>query len=103
MTTRKISQQTRYIIEKQEQDMEVFGCQHSMCERFHQKWRDRHGNCNKPIAPRPEYVLLDTVTDQRIDRYDDAFSTKREAAESLMRFLSLLTDIEWQQIAKAGA
>ena len=103
MSARKISQQTRYIIEKQEQFLDEFDCEHPMCERFHQKWIDRSGVCHKPRKPRTEYVLVDTVSDRRIDRYDGAYDTKREAAADLTRLLNLLTDIEWQQITKAGA
>jgi len=100
--TRKVNQQTRYIIQKQEQDMEEMGCQHSACEVFHKKWRDHYGNCKKPIAPRTEYVIVDMMTDERLG-VGEIFATKRDAIAELTRFLNRLTEIEWSQIAKAGA
>ncbi|NBR70522.1 MAG: hypothetical protein EBT75_00235 [Proteobacteria bacterium] len=86
---------SRYIIVKQEQDMNVFDCEHPLCERLHKKWI-QGGICHKPRAPRAEYVIVDTATDERVDGYDEAFDTKREATAALTRFLNLLKKGEQQ-------
>jgi hypothetical protein len=87
---------TRYIIVKQEQDMQEMGCQHTACDVFHKKWRDYYGHCTKPIKPRPEWVIIDTTTNERPNYYTDTFLTKQDAKTALTRLLNILTKGEQQ-------
>jgi hypothetical protein len=108
--TRKISQQIRFIIEKESVDQNYLECSHGLCDTLHKRWH-RGGVCMKPRADVIEWYVKDTnSTDHRSQRFYlgycgsvSSFDTKREAVAALTDYLNSMTDIEWQQIAKAGA
>lgn len=103
MTTRNISDQTRFIIKRDEWSPDGMECEHPLCETMHKRWHDRNGWCKKPAAKRVEYVIIDTHTDDRPNRCSDGYALKREAVAALIFFLTCLPDAEWQQITKVGA
>ena len=110
MNTRKISQQTRFIIEKESVDQNYLECTHELCDTLHRRWH-RGSVCMKPRADRIEWIVKDThSTDLRSNRFYlgycssiSSFANKKEAVAALTEYLDGLTDAEWQQIAKAGA
>lgn len=103
MTTRKISDQTRFVIKRDEWIPDGMECEHPLCETMHKRWHDRNGWCKKPAAKRIEYVVVDTHTDERVHQCSDSYQLKRMAVLELTLFLNRLTDEQWQQIVKAGA
>jgi hypothetical protein len=97
MNTRKISQQTRYIIEKRELELD-YDCQHPMCDTLHKKWIS-NGICMKPTAPHFDWIIWNEIKNEVIE----VFEYQRDAKQHLLSVINSLTDIEWQQIIKAGA
>lgn len=68
-------------------------CEHPLCETIHRKWRVRRGYewvCEKPIAPRIEWVIVDTETGERasIPALSDAYFLKRDAQRDIDRYLA---------------
>jgi len=104
INTRKISQQTRYIIVRDEFIPE-YECSHPLCGTMHKRWHKRDVRnglyCTKPVGKVVVYLIIDTQTDDRLTDYYDSYERKREAVADLERFLRRLTDAEWQQIAGA--
>lgn len=104
-TTRKINDQTRFVIKRDEWRPDGMECEHPLCETIHKNWHDlRTGWCKKPAGKRVEYVIIDTQTDDRPNECCDGYPLKREAVAALILFLTRMPDAEWQQIVKnAGA
>jgi hypothetical protein len=95
MATRKISQQTRYVIEKRELELD-YDCQHPMCDTLHKKWRVR-GVCQKPTAQDFDWIIWDNVKQEPW-----VFEYQRDAKKHLLSVINSLSDVEWRQIANLG-
>lgn len=90
MTTRKISQQTRFTVEHRFYTR----CADKMC-------RTKHKNpyaCDTPTQPILDYIVCDKLTSQVL--FESYF--QQECERQLQSILGALTDAEWQQIMKVG-
>ena len=96
MSARKISQQTRYIIEKRELELD-YDCTHPMCDTLHKKWISG-GVCKKPTAPAFDWIIWDSVKRE----VTAVFEYQRDAKARLLSDISRMSDSDWQQIKKAG-
>ena len=94
MTTRKINQQNRYIVEKRELDLD-FDCEHPLCDTLHKKWIT-NGVCQKPTAQFFDWIIWDSVKKEPIE----VFEYQRDAKARLLSILNRLSDVEWLQITK---
>lgn len=97
MNTRKISQQTRYVIEKRELELD-YDCEHPMCATMHKKWISG-GICKKPTAPQFDWIIWNEDKKE----VAEVFEYQRDAKSRLQSIINSLTDDVWQQITKAGA
>lgn len=91
--TRKISQQSRYIIEKRELELD-YDCQHPMCDTLHRKWIS-NGVCQKPTAPQFDWIIWDSVKREVVR----VFEYQRDAKAHLLWEINRMSDNDWQQIA----
>lgn len=91
--TRKISQQSRYIIEKRELELD-YDCQHPMCDTLHSKWIS-NGVCHKPTAPQFDWIIWDSVKREVVG----VFEYQRDAKARLLSDINRMSDNDWQQIA----
>lgn len=87
-----MKQQPRFVPEKQEY-MPYSDCEHPLCETLHRKWRVRRGYewvCEKPQAPRIEWVIFDTETGERASQHElsDSYFLKRDAQRAIDRYLA---------------
>lgn len=87
-----MKQQPRFVPEKQEWEPD-FDCEHPLCETLHRKWHRRNGReivCTKPLAPRIEWIILDTETGERarIHELSDAYELKRDAQRAIDRYIA---------------
>jgi len=87
-----MKKQPRFIPVKDEY-MPYSDCEHPLCDPLHRKWwvrRNYEWVCEKPQAPRIEWVIVDTETGQRAAdaALSDAYSLKRDAQRVIDRFLA---------------
>lgn len=81
----------RFVPEKQEY-VPYSDCEHPLCETLHRRWHKTNGRswyCEKPVAPRVEWVIFDTETGERASQHElsDSYRLKREAQAVINRYL----------------
>lgn len=82
----------QFVPEKQEY-MPYSDCEHPLCETLHRKWRVRRGYewvCEKPQAPRIEWVIFDTESGERARQHElsDSYDLKRDAQRAIDRYIA---------------
>jgi hypothetical protein len=91
--TRKISQQSRYVVEKRELELD-YDCQHPMCETLHKRWRVG-GVCQKPTAQSFDWIIWDNTRKEQVENFEYA----RDAKAKLAQMIAGLSDEEWRSIS----
>jgi hypothetical protein len=82
----------KYKVIKTEWTPDGMDCEHALCDPLHKRWHKRSGlswYCAKPMAPRTEWLIQDTETDEFITvNGEGRFDLRRDAVEALKEYMS---------------